>query len=228
MYRRVLVVLGLVLTLAVGVSAQQEGKVDRHTAFSAGVSLGYHYGFTGQVHCMVSSFADNFPLSARFTIGYSTAGPGNALEARRIFINDATNGFPEKSGRVWEFRLDALYPVKMLNLHRAYVFAGPRYAKFTGNFKFVGGNEDFDIRSDQWGLGGGVQSYFRMTPRVDLVLTVGADYFFEGTLSGHDTSYSPDGEDINPRNDYTFDDADKAVDQPELEFQVMFGFSYSL
>lgn len=59
-------------------------------------------------------------------------------------------------------------------------------------------------------------------------MTFGADYFFHGTLTGHDTSYNPDGEDVNARSDYTYDDADKAIDQPELEFQAMFGFSYSL
>ncbi|MDX9857502.1 MAG: hypothetical protein RBT76_06920 [candidate division Zixibacteria bacterium] len=196
--------------------------------FSVGLSLGYHYGVSGQIHGMVRGFAEDFPLSARLAIGYSKAGPGSALDSRRIFINDATNGFPEKSGRVWEFRGDLLYPVRLLNLERAYIFGGPRYAMFTGNFKFVGGNEDFDVRSDQWGLGTGLQGFFRMNPRVDLVLTLGIDYFFESTLTGHDTSYSPDGEDVNPRDDYTFDDADAAVNQPELEFQAMFGFSYSL
>ena len=214
--------------LAGVVSAQVGSTGVRKAQFSTGVSLGYHYGFSVQGHLMVGGFADNFPLSARAAIGYSGTQPGNALDSRRIFINDATNGFPEKSGHVWEFRFDLLYPVKLMNLQRAFLFAGPRYARFTGNFKFVDGNEDFDIRSKQWGFGGGVQSFFRMTPRVDLTLTVGADYFLESTLTGHDTSYDPSGEDINPRHDYTYDDADKAINQPKLEFQAMFGFSYSL
>ena len=37
-------------------------------------------------------------------------------------------------------------------LSHAYVFAGPRYGSFTGNFKFIGGNEDFDVTSSHWGL----------------------------------------------------------------------------
>ncbi|MBD3402042.1 hypothetical protein GF420_04035 [candidate division GN15 bacterium] len=224
--KRYMLTLFLVLGLAGLVAADTADN--QGASFSAGLVAGYHSGLSAQVYGQASGFAENLPLSARFSIGYSSTGPGSALDARRIFINDATNGFPEKSGRIWAFRFDMLYPAEFLSLERAYIFGGPRYAMFTGNFKFVGGNEDFDVTSDQWGLGSGVQSFFRMSPRIDLVMTVGVDYYFEGTLTGHDTSYSPDGEDVNGRDDYTFDDADEAIDQPELEFQVLLGINYNL
>ena len=97
---------------------------------------------------------------------------------------------------------------------------------FTGNFVFIGGNEDCDITSNQWGLGLGLKAYFEMSNRFDFVTSVGFDYFFSNTLSGHDTEYSPDGENVNGRNDYTFDDADDAINQPKLQPRLMVGVNY--
>jgi hypothetical protein len=98
---------------------------------------------------------------------------------------------------------------------------------FTGNFNFVGGNEDFDITSNQWGAGIGVENYFRITPALDLVFSFGYDYFFSSTLYGHDTSYSPDGQDVNGRKDFTFEDADNAVNQPKHNIKAMVGLGYN-
>lgn len=107
------------------------------------------------------------------------------------------------------------------------MYGGVRYARFTGNFRFVGGNEDFDIRNSQWGLGGGCESYFDVSRHLDMILTAGIDYYFSGTLSGHDTAYSPTGDDVNPREDYTYADADAAIGQPKLTPLLMLGVSYN-
>jgi len=199
---------------------------DNDTKLSAGLNFGYFDGYSFQSTFMISDFAQNFPLAAEFGVGYSRVGPGNAPDARRIFINDATNGIPEKSGRIWDFRLDLMYPVKIFSIERAFIFAGPRHSRFTGNFKYIGGNEDFDVTCKQWGIGLGLRTFFAMSNHVDLVLTGGFDYYFENTLTGHDTSYSPDDENINPRRDYTWDDADGAIDQPGFEPRILAGFSY--
>jgi hypothetical protein len=100
---------------------------------------------------------------------------------------------------------------------------GPRYAMFTGNFNFIGGNEDFDITSRQWGFGIGLEGDFAMGPRTDFVILGGVEWFADGDLEGHDTVYAPDGETVNGRADYTFDDADAAVNQPQFEFRLMLG-----
>ena len=67
-----------------------------------------------------------------------------------------------------------------------------------------------------------------MGPRMSLVLTGGAEYFFSTRLTGHDTSYSPDGDNVNPRKDYTYSDADAAVEQPTWRPVVLVGVSYRL
>lgn len=225
--RTLLIVILLMMTISTARADQARIEKTESTRFSAGLILGYDSGMKFQGYGMVSHFAENFPMNARLSIGYSFVQPGDAAAARRIFINNATNGVPEDKGRILDFRLDLMYPVNLLSIERAYLFGGPRYSRFTGNFKFIDGNEDFDITSNQWGIGTGLESYFAMSPRIDFVLSVGLDYLFESTLKGHDTSYSPDGESVNPREDFTYDNADDAIKQPKLEPILMFGFSYN-
>ena len=64
---------------------------------------------------------------------------------------------------------------------------------------------------------------------------MGADYFFSSALTGHDTSYSPDNDNINARTDnendnieFTYKDADNAVNQPKIIPQIMIGLVYKL
>lgn len=67
---------------------------------------------------------------------------------------------------------------------------------------------------------------FPMGTKADFVIGAGMDDFFDAQLKGHDTAYSPDGEDVNPRNDYTYTDADEAINQPSLELRFMIGVNY--
>ncbi len=97
---------------------------------------------------------------------------------------------------------------------------------FTANFNFIGGNEDFDITSNQWGIGFGLKSYFEISHSFDFVASAGFDYYFDSELSGHDTRYNPDGEDINARNDYTYSDADGAINNPDFQLRLMVGINY--
>jgi len=196
---------------------------------SAGFSLGYNGGFGFQSNAMISNFAQDFPLKARFLIGYTVlSNPGSSPDARKMFINNATNGTPEKNGWFWDFKFDFLYRVNWLSIQRLYIFGGPRYEMFTGNFKYVGGNEDFDVLTDQWGVGTGLQGFFRISPKIDLTLSAGVDYYFSSMLKGHDTEYYPDGEHVNPREDFGYSDANKAIDQPEILPSIMIGINYKL
>jgi hypothetical protein len=206
--------------------AQSEQSFTYRPFVTGGITVGYTGGFGIQGNVMVSNFARDFPLSARLGIGYSSLDPGNPADARRIFINDATNGVPEKSGTDWNFRLDFLYRVPFLSMKRFYVFTGARYSAFSAAFNFIDGNEFFNINSNQWGLGLGGESYFMLVPGLDLVFSLGADYYFNSTLEGHDTSYSPDGQNINSRRGYTYYEADQAINQPKVMLRAMLGFNY--
>lgn len=244
--RSILTVIGLVLVLphfshlegqtdvslpspapVAGTASDSPGPqlVQRGTSrFSVGGFVGYLDGMTLQAFILARDFAQGFPLQARFRMARTSVEPGSAPDARRVFINDATNGTPKEAGSTWDFGLDGLYPVGV----RTHFFGGVRYSKFKANFKYVGGNEDFDVTSSHWGFSAGLEAEYPMGPKVSLLLAGGAEYFFGSRLTGHDTSYSPDGDDVNPRKEYTYDDADDAVDQPVLRPVALLGFSYRL
>jgi hypothetical protein len=65
-------------------------------------------------------------------------------------------------------------------------------------------------------------------PKAALVVSGGADYFFPSRLQGHDTSYSPDNDNVNPREDFTYSEADDAVGQPVLRPMAMVGLRWRL
>ena len=200
----------------------------RAVDYSAGAIIGYNRGPGFSVNGVLDNFAKGFPFKIRFGVGYNIVNdPGSPTAARKIFINNATNGRPEEKGWEWEFRSDFLYRVKWLRLNDAYLYGGPRYVLFTANFNFVDGNENFDVHSGHWGWGAGLMTFFRMSNNLKLVADTGLDYFFPAKLTGHDTTYDPDGEDINPREDYTYDDADEALNQPKLGMHLMLGIIYS-
>ena len=112
-------------------------------------------------------------------------------------------------------------------MKQAFIVGGPRYSRFKANFKYIGGNEDFDVKSNAWGFGVGLETYFPMSRSFDLMLSGSLTHFPKATLTGHDTSYSPDGDDINPREDYTYETADEAINQPKNEISLMLGVAYT-
>jgi len=196
------------------------------TDFSSGIMFGYSGGTSFQIDGMVGNFAEGFPMKVQLGIVYSRLDPGKALDARRVFINDNTNGDPEKTGSKWDFRLDFLYQIHWLNLKELYVLGGPRYSMFNAHYDFIGGNEVFDISTDQWGWGIGARADFPISRTLDFVLSTGMDYYLNSKISGHDTSYSPDGEVINGQHDYDYDDADDAINQPKFQLRLLIGVNY--
>jgi hypothetical protein len=200
-----------------------------------GILIGYNRGFGIQTNLTAYNFSKDFPFELRAGIGYTALNPGNAADVRRIYINNATNGVPEKKGRSYDFRLDFLINTSVFNLNHACFVIGPRFSTYKGDFKYVGGNEDFEIKSKQWGLGGGLESHLTMTRKLNLIIALGLDYYFPSTLTGHDTSYSPDNDNVNAQNDnqngdvpFTYKEANKATNQPALMPRAMIGIEFNL
>lgn len=217
---------GTVRALALLLTLSAMAQTGIGADFSAGFMTGYKGGFTMRLTGGIEKFAAGFPLGVEAGVGYTWMDPGIPMDARHVFINDNTNGTPEEAGYAWDIRLDFLYDLNLLKASKTLLFAGVRGSFFTGNFNFVGGNEDFDVTTEQVGLGAGLKGAFAMGRNVDLVISVGADYFFPATLSGHDTSYGPDGEDVNPREGYDYDSADAAVNQPKFQPSILVGVGY--
>ena len=197
------------------------------TDFTGSLLTGYKAGLGLTMSCMASDFAVGFPLSFEFTLGYTSRDPGNAEQARGIFINDNTNGTPENKGYMWDMQFDFLYRVKALGIKESYLYVGVRRSMFTANFRYVGGNEDFDVTTNQWGIGAGVKASFPMGNKVSFVLKTGVDNYFASMLYGHDTSYSPSGEVLNGKHSFTYRDADAVINHPKFQFAGLVGVSYS-
>jgi hypothetical protein len=219
-------VAGVVLLVAAEGASAQDVPGTAGTRFAAGGTVGFNSGMQVLAFGRVADFAEGLPVAIQLGLGYTSSDAGDPALARRVFINNATNGIPRESGHSWDVSLDALIPVNLLSLPIAYVQTGLRHSAYTANFVYVGGNEDFDINSSHWGIGAGLGSDFRLGARTDLMMNLGLDYYFSSTLTGHDTAYNPDGTAVNPREDYGYGDADAAVGQPKFRPRLATGLQY--
>jgi hypothetical protein len=206
--------------------------VTAHACYGADYSItattGYMGSFGFGVSGTVSHFAQGFPLSFEFGIAHTMLDPGNPEQARRIFINEATNGTPEKNGYTWDFSFNMLFPVRVMGMPDAHFYLGVRKTMFTAHFAYVGGNEIFDVTSTPWGFGTGLKSNFPMGRNVSFTLTAGIEYFPNDVLTGHDTTYYPDGEMVNQKEEYSYKDADGAINQPKIRPILMLGITLGL
>jgi len=206
--------------------AAQPLPAQTRSHYSGEFTAGYRSGWGYEALVVAQDLVRGSQLRVRVGLRYATVNAGRAMDARHVFINDNTNGTPVQHAHTTGLKLDVLYPVHLFGQRHLYAFGGPRGAWYTADYRFVGGNEDFEVTSNHWGLGGGLEKRYRMSPRVALTLAVGLDYYFPSMIYGHDTSYSPDGTSVNGRDGYTYADADRAVGQPKLDPQLTLGFEY--
>ena len=190
------------------------------------ISAGYYDGVGVYGSATVANFAQGFPFKVRLGLECNWISAGDAWMARRVFINNNDNGTARGKGKMWDTRLDLLYPINLFSLRNSRIFVGARRSFFNAYFEYIGGAETFDVNANQWGLGGGVETSFSLSPRVDMVLTGGADYYFRSTIAGHDTYYRPNGDDTHPIDNYTYKDADAAINQPNINARLMLGIAY--
>jgi hypothetical protein len=193
-----------------------------------GLGLGATAGFGVQADLTFEHFTRDLPLSLRLSGAYSSRDAGKALDARRVFINDNTNGTPQESAHTWQLRLDLLLPIARLGEMPVRLGIGPRKAFYTGTFDFVGGNEKFDVTSSPWGVGAILDAGFAVSDHLDFCLQLGLDHYFDARLEGHDTAYEPDGDHVNARRDYGWEQADDAINQPALEWFGLIGLRMRL
>jgi hypothetical protein len=195
--------------------------------FYSGVSLGLKGGFSYRGSFGITDFARGFPFGLELSVTRASVDPGNALRARRIFVNQNTNGTPEKEGSLWDLRMDFMYNLRLQNVKGFYLYAGPRVSYFTGDFAFIDGNEDFEVTSTQWGIGVGAKGVFSISQVVDLTLSAGLDGYFPAAMYGHSTTYSPDDNNVDPKENFTYKDAAAAVNTPRIQPVLLMGLAYN-
>lgn len=187
---------------------------------------GYQQGAGLRATGTVARLTPVIPLAVQFGVGYALVDPGKPEAARHIFINNNNNGTPEESGHVWDLRADLMWLTRWSIFDEVGVFAGPRYSMFTGRFHFVGGNEDFLVESNAWGLGVGARAELRLNPAWSLAGAVGLDWFPQTKIYSHDTSYSSTGYIVNGHETYRWSDADRAINQPKLVPSLLLGVAW--
>ncbi len=201
-------------------------ELDKSRFFTGNIQMGFYDGAGVHFSGTFANFAQGFPFALRIGMGHSWVPAGDAMQARRIFIDQNTNGEPRSRARVWDGRLDLMYPVKLFSMDRAKIFGGVRRTDFNAYFEYIGGNETFDVINKEWGVGGGLESAFALSPIVDVLVSCGVDYYFRGELSGHDTYYNADGNDLNPKENFSYADADAVINDPGVNTRIMIGIGY--
>jgi hypothetical protein len=165
----------LVFTIWVSLASAQE--------FRQGFSLGYQEDIAGIVTLDVEELNAQVPFSFGVFVGYSYQfDSGNAEDARKIFINDATGGTIQKFGSAIILGADFRYGLSTGSDTELRLFAGPRGVLYQAHYAFLGDNEDFDVRSNQAGAAGGIQALIPVSERIDLSLSAGVAYYLPATL----------------------------------------------
>ncbi len=82
--------------------------------YSIGIMTGYTGGFGINVSGTISEFSYDIPLAVRFSGGYNIREAGNPLDARKVFINDNTNGDPAESAHSFDLRIRFCIPGKII------------------------------------------------------------------------------------------------------------------
>ena len=115
-----------------------QNTTKQDSKFSIGVSTGYNRGLGFQANFTALKPIESLPVHFRIGIGYTSLDPGSSSDARRIFINNATNGVPEEKGKAFDYRLDFMWETSLLNLEESYIVFGPRYSSFRAFLKELG------------------------------------------------------------------------------------------
>jgi hypothetical protein len=192
---------------------------------ATGALVGYNGGPGILLNTMITP-SDDLPITFRLGAGYTFINPGDAVTARNVFVHDSTDSTASKHGSVQDFRFDFLYRANWFLLDKMFIYAGPRYQHYSGLFDFPNSQESFNVKGVQWGIGIGFEAYFKVSEKMELVIRNGFDHYFPNTLSSLDTVYSPNGDDINPKGRYSYNDANEAITQPRLEIRWMIGFHF--
>lgn len=198
---------------------------------SVGPFGGFLNGAGAGVEFSATRLSSSYPFGLYMGVGYfSQQNSGVAVEARKIFINDATGGNDniEKYGKTLYFMADLGYEFIAKSDIGLSAYAGARHARYKAHFNYQGGNEAFDVYNNSWGFGGGVRLALKLNSKLSFCLNTGVDYFFPAQLVGHGNFYDPEGIDDNPRNDYTYTDADNAINQPDTNAKVLVSFVVAL
>lgn len=195
------------------------------------VALGYYDDLGATLGLRVEDSSSNFPFFLQGRIGaIYQMDPGKAEDARQIFINDNQGGNIEEYGLSYMVSLDFGWKIQLKESLQLELFASGILNHYEAHFAFIGNNEAFTVKTTALGIGiGGSLRVALSDSRSSLILKGGLEYFPKSQIDSHGTYfYTPDGEDDNPRNDYTYENADEAINQPVFRPYVQIGILFPI
>jgi len=103
-----LIITFIVFALYTNVSkGQQSPSLSAVPKYFLDIQTGYANYFSISVSGTIANFTYDIPLAIKFGASYNVRDAGDPWAARKIFINDNTNGDPEKSGHSFDLRVDS-------------------------------------------------------------------------------------------------------------------------
>ncbi len=195
------------------------------------ITAGYYGDLGATMALRFENPVADFPFFLQARGGYIYQfDSGNATEARHIFINDNTGGNIEKYGESYLVAVDLGWKWKDMDSFTIEFILSGLWNHYMAHYAFIGNNEAFTVTSSPFGIGTGANIRVPMGNTGSFfLLKGGVEYFFKARLDAHGTYfYTPDGEDDRPRNSYTYEDADAAVNQPEFRGSLQIGFLYPI
>ena len=170
-----------------------------------------------------------FYLQARVGSAYQIE-PGNAEDARKIFINDNTGGNIEEYGLSYFVGIDFGWRLVLKEAIQLELNISGLWNHYEAHFSFIGNNESFSVKTDALGIGLGANLRIVFSERKSsLLIKCGVEYYPKTQIDAHGTFYyTTDGTDDNPRNDYTYEDADESINQPWFRPYVQIGIVFPI
>jgi len=195
------------------------------------LSFGYYGDMGTSLALRLDDDTVDFPFFIQGRLAYIyQKDPGDAEEARKIFINDNSGGNIQKNGESYTLGLDLGWKWKKWDNFEVEWVASGLWNNYQGHFAFIGNNEAFAVKSSSFGIGLGGNLRLRFSEsRTSLILKGGAEYFPPTLIDAHGTYYyTPDGQDDKPRNAYSYEDADAAVNQPDFRIFLQIGILFPI
>ena len=205
----------IVLAVAIGMILAAPSVAE----VSVDILGGFNGGTGAQVGFKYAQPRPDIPWGGRISVAYMRGAGGNASQAVFIWTGELPSSDPNVSDVIWNVRLDANYRFNSEDFSEVSVFGGLRWESFNAEYTDAEDTELLTVESSPFGIGIGLEGNYPFGKTADLVLVVGLDYYFETELKGNN------GVTITP-DDPRYDEAAKAIDQPNWVPLVMAGLSF--
>ena len=195
------------------------------------LAVGYYDDMGITLGLRLEDEKSHFPLYIQGRAGTTYQfEPGNAEDARKIFINDNQGGNIQEYGQSYMLALDIGWMMVQKDSMQLELNASGILNHYKAHFAFIGNNEAFTVKTTALGIGvGGAMKLDLSGSNSSLILKGGIEYFPKTRIDSHGTYYyTPDGNDDNPRQDYSYEDADESINQPVLRPYVMLGIIFPI